>query len=106
MTPPPALRIEFGRIEISKPHFDPSGGIVGLANAQAVAVADIADRADERLAGAARQLRRAWIGDCDARRQHDKDERGDGAKQFHQRSLSIRVGAFFLFQFQRECAIT
>ena len=56
--------VQFGGVEVRKPHLDSGGGVGGVSQAQAVAVADVAHDAREGLAGAPRAagLRKGQLG--------------------------------------------
>jgi hypothetical protein len=80
--------MQLGRIEVAEAHFDPCARIIGITDAQTVAIADISHCSAERLAGPAWQLRCAWIGVREAWRQCEKTERDDCGKELHDRSFS------------------
>jgi hypothetical protein len=50
LRPASVRRVEFGRVEAGQAHLDPGVGVAGAADAQAIAIADVADCAAERLA--------------------------------------------------------
>lgn len=83
--------MQFGRIEIREPDFDPGRRIGAGTDAQAVAVADVPDDAGKGLAGAIGQTARARIG-LGGRRTQQKGE-GD-QEPFHGPSLPWGQGGF------------
>lgn len=82
---PSGRALKLGRVEIGEPDLDPGRRIRARSDAQTVAVADVADKAREGIAGAVGQPSFAGIRPGDRRK---NDEESCGQDPFHDVSLT------------------
>ncbi|WP_157048040.1 hypothetical protein [Hyphomicrobium sp.] len=89
--------VQFSRIEIREPNFNPFLGIGRLTNAKAVSVTDVSDDSGKADAGLTRQWRLAWVGvdgsDGTEQAEHSSDDEGATA---HAACLNVLLAFFFL----------
>jgi hypothetical protein len=58
----PTGQVQFRRVEIREPNFDPLVGIGSLTDAKAVSITNVPDDSRKTDTGLARQWRLAWVG--------------------------------------------
>ena len=89
--------VQFSRVEIREPNFDPLLGIGRLTNAKAVSVTDVSDDSGKVDAGLARQWGLAWVGMHGSDGAEQAERAGDDKDAtVHAANFNVSLAFFFL----------